>query len=259
MFDVYLVLCLTAALGGAINSVAGGGTLLTFPALFAALGDNVDAAAIANATSTLALFPGSVAGMWGYRREIVKTRRWSLLLVTPSIVGGMLGSLLVVLFPHGFKQLVPWLILTAAVLFCLQPQIARLTGVGHQHAPAKPLTIAGVVFFQLLVAIYGGYFGAGIGILMLSSLGIIGMTDIHEMNAVKTLLASLINGISSVVFIVNGRINWPFALAMAAAAIIGGYLGASVARQLNRRLVRAVVVTIGFVLASYYFYKQLAA
>lgn len=259
MLYVFFVLCLTAALGGAINSVAGGGTLLTFPALFAALGDNADAAAIANATSTLALFPGSVAALWGYRREIVQNRRWSLLLVTPSIIGGYLGSRLVVLYPGSFGLLVPWLILTAAVLFCLQPQIARLTGIGGAHAPATPATIAGVVLFQLLVATYGGYFGAGIGILMLSALGIMGMTDIHEMNAVKTLLASLINGISAVIFVTNGLVHWPYALAMAAAAIAGGYLGAHFARKLDRRLVRAVVVVIGFVLASFYFYKQLAA
>ena len=227
-FQEYAVLCLAAAVAGAVNSIAGGGTLLTFPVLFAALGSSGEAAVLANATSTVALVPGSLAGLFGYRREIRQERYWALSLLLPSLVGGIVGSLLVVLLPGElFKAAVPWLILTAALLFALQPQIARWTGIGRLHTaqPSRRL-VAGAIGFQFLVATYGGYFGAGIGILMLSSLAMMGLDDIHRMNAVKTLLASVINGVSAVVFIASGEVYWPFAMAMAVSSSIGGYLAA---------------------------------
>jgi uncharacterized protein len=256
----YVILCLAAALGGAVNAIAGGGTLLTFPALFAALGSTGDAAVIANGTSTVALVPGSIAALVGYRQEIRAEGRWVLALVAPSLAGGMIGSLLVVLLPSEiFKVAVPWLILIAASLFALQPQIARLTGIGQPHdASAMPGIRLGSIAFQFLVAVYGGYFGAGIGILMLSALAMLGMSDIHRMNAAKTLLASLINGTSCIVFIASGDVNWPFAIAMSIASSVGGYLAAHAARHVDRRVVRAIVVGIGFVLAAYYFYRQAA-
>lgn len=253
-----IFLCAAAAAAGAINAVAGGGTLLTFPALFAALGstDPVNAV-IANATSTTALVPGSLAGAWGYRREMRRLPRWSLALTWPSLVGGVIGSLLlVVLPPLTFKLLVPWLILTAAVLFALQPQLARWAGVGTAPAEGKHF-VAGAIVMQFFVSVYGGYFGAGAGILMLSILGFMGLGDIHEMNALKSLLAVLINGVSVVVFIAYRQIDWRLAVIMAISAIAGGYLGASTARRLSRTLVRGVVVGIGLVLATYYFYGQL--
>jgi uncharacterized protein len=254
----YVILCLAAALGGAINSIAGGGTLLTFPALFAALGTLPDAAVIANATSTVALMPGSAAALAGYRREIRQESHWARALLVPSLVGGFIGSLLVVLLPGAwFKAAVPWLILTAALLFALQPQIARWTGIGEPHPTLHSRKLlAGAWSFQFCVALYGGYFGAGIGILMLSALAMLGLTDIHRMNAVKTLLASVINGTSVLVFVATGKVHWPFALAMAAAASVGGYVGAHSARRVDRKLVRAIVVAIGFGLAGYYFYRQ---
>ena len=130
----YVILCLAAAVVGAINAIAGGGTLLTFPALFAALGTSPEAAVIANATSTVALMPGSLAALAGYRREIQQERHWARALLVPSLIGGFVGSLLVVLLPDElFKTAVPWLILTAALLFALQPQIARWTGIGKPH------------------------------------------------------------------------------------------------------------------------------
>lgn len=255
----YVILCLAAALGGAINAIAGGGTLLTFPALFAALGTSPEAAVIANATSTVALMPGSVAALAGYRREIQQERHWARALLVPSLIGGFVGSLSVVLLPSElFKAAVPWLILTAALLFALQPQIARWTGIGKPHPTLHSRRlIAGAWSFQFCVAVYGGYFGAGIGILMLSALAMLGLTDIHRMNAVKTLLASVINGTSVLVFVSTGKVHWPFALAMAVAASIGGFLAAHTARGIDRRAVRAIVVTIGFGLAGYYFYRQL--
>jgi hypothetical protein len=253
----YLILCLAAAAGGAVNAIAGGGTLLTFPVLFAALGSSGTAAVVANATSTVSLVPGSLAALAGYRREIRAERRWAGLLLAPSLVGGFVGSLLVVLLPGDwFKTTVPWLILTAAVLFALQPQIARWTGIGKPHSQ-HPQVVAGAIAFQFFVAVYGGYFGAGIGILMLSALAMIGLDDIHRMNAVKTLLASVINGTSVIVFVATGNVHWPYAIAMAISASAGGYLGAHAARRIDRSVVRAIVVAIGFSLAGYYFYRQL--
>jgi uncharacterized membrane protein YfcA len=255
----YGVLCLAAAAAGAINAIAGGGTLLTFPALFAALGSSAEAAVVANATSTVSLVPGSLAALAGYRHEIRQERRWASLLLVPSLIGGFVGSLLVVLLPSEiFKATVPWLILTAAVLFALQPQIARWTGIGKPHLQ-NPRVMAGAIAFQFLVAVYGGYFGAGIGILMLSALAMMGLDDIHRMNAVKTLLAAVINGTSVIVFAATGIVHWPYALAMAVSASIGGYLGAHAARRVDRTIVRAVVVAIGFTLAGYYFYRQWSA
>ena len=207
MIADYVFLFLVAAVAGAINSVAGGGTLLTFPALCVALGrarpdlTPAMAAVWANATSTVALCPGSLAGMWGYREELRQTRQWIVVLIWPSLIGGYIGSKLVMVLPaETFKVLVPWLILTAALLFLLQPYIARWTGIGKPHAAASRGTMVGIICFQFLVAIYGGYFGAGIGILMLSSLALIGLSDIHQMNGLKTLLALAINGVSVAVF-----------------------------------------------------------
>ena len=255
----YLILCLVAALAGAINAIAGGGTLLTFPALFAALGSSGAAAVLANGTSTVALVPGSIAALVGYRREIREERYWSMLLVAPSLIGGLVGAVLVVVLPSElFKAAVPWLILTAAVLFALQPQIARWIGVGQVHeGGSSRAVVAGAITFQFFVAVYGGYFGAGIGILMLSALAMMGLADIHRMNAVKTLLASIVNGISAIVFIVTGNVHWPYGLAMAVAASAGGYVGAHTARRVDRTVVRGIVVAIGFSLAGYYFYRQL--
>lgn len=251
-------LCFAAAAGGAVNSVAGGGTLLTFPALLAVLGSPAEAAVAANATSTVALFPGSLAAMAGYRRELSQTRAWAMLLLAPSLLGGVVGALLVTELPaESFKALIPWLILTAACLFWMQPRVMRWLGLGDQPDPTRPRHFTLVAVFQFFVAVYGGYFGAGIGILMLTALAIMGLHDIHQMNALKTLLASVINGVAVVVFVAKDKVDWPLALLMAAAAIAGGYAGAHVARRLDRNLVRRVVVLIGLSLAGYYLYPRI--
>lgn len=260
MFQTYVILCLSAAAGGAVNAVAGGGTLLTFPALVLALGGTDEATVIANATSSLALVPGSIASAWGYRRELATMRRWAVLLAPPSLLGGCVGALLVVgQPPKVFATLVPWLILLAASLFGLQPQLARWTGVGQHHAKPTSRSLAIIVVFQFVVSVYGGYFGAGAGILMLSALAMMGFENIHEMNSLKSTLGTLINVVAVFVFIVGHRIDWPFAIAMAVSAAIGGYFGASIARTLDKRLVRNAIVVIGFSLAAIYFYRQWAA
>jgi uncharacterized membrane protein YfcA len=246
----------SALAAGVINSVAGGGTLLTFPALLTALNPlGVEAGRVANATSTVALVPGSLAGAWGYRREMRAARHWTALLIGPSLIGGLVGSLLVTeLEARFFQMLVPWLILAAALLFMGQPAVARLIQ-AKPHAVPSRNTVAVIVFFQFLVAIYGGYFGAGIGILMLSGLALMGLPGVHEMNAVKTFLAVCINGVSVVIFVVKNMVEWRVVPVMIAASIAGGYLGARVARRVRPELVRWFIIAVGLGLAGYYFYK----
>jgi uncharacterized protein len=243
----------SAFLAGVVNSIAGGGTLLTFPALMA-----VVSPVAANATSTFALVPGSMAGAWAYRREMGASGKWVWLLMTPSIAGALIGTLLVTnLNETYFKHTVPYLILLATLLFMSQPLLSRWVGVGMHHAAPSRVTLAGIITFQFFVAIYGGYFGAGIGILMLSALSLMGFDDIHRMNALKTLLAAVINTVSVVLFIAYGKVVWQFGLVMAVAAILGGYAGASGARRMNRALVRWIVSSIGLGLSAYYFAKQM--
>jgi uncharacterized membrane protein YfcA len=246
----YLLLCLSAAAAGAVNSVAGGGTLLSFPPLLRLMD-----AVHANATSTVALMPGSIAGGFGYRKEVRECRGLILRLLAPSILGGIVGSLLVTeLPPSVFAALVPWLILTAASLFLFQGPVKRL--VKQKHGPPGPLTVVAVIGGQFLIAVYGGYFGAGIGILMLSVLPFMGTENIHQTNAAKTILAAVINGVTVVIFVIEGVVVWHYALAMAVAAIVGGYLAAHYARKLPTIYVRVLVIVIGFSLGGYYLWKQ---
>jgi hypothetical protein len=245
----YLWLCLSAVAAGAVNAVAGGGTLLTFPALTSAIDPE-----FANATSTVALFPGTLASVWGYRQQLPACKKWIGWLTVPSVLGGAVGALLV---DQTFGVVIPWLILLAAVLFLLQPTLGRLfkrETAALQDPSGKVL--AGIVVVQLFIGIYGGYFGAGIGILMLSSLSFLGLKDIHETNALKTFLAFCINVIAAGIFSARGMVEWRYALAMAAAAILGGYLGARFSLLLRPVLVRWIVIVIAFSLAAYYFARQ---
>jgi hypothetical protein len=249
----YGLLCAAAAAAGAINSVAGGGTLLTFPVLCAFLAGRPDASVMANATSTTALFPGSLAGMWAYRKEFKESGKWPWILVLPSVAGGLCGSLLVTrLPPETFEAVVPWLILGAGGLFWVQPRVSRWLGIGQPHDAPSTASMAGGIVFQFLIGVYGGYFGAGIGILMLASLGFVGLADIHRMNSVKTFLAGCINGMAVAVFITGDKVHWPAALAMAGAAVAGGYFGARAARRLNREWVRAFIVVCAFIVGIVY-------
>ncbi len=259
-FWTYTFLCASAFLAGVMNSVAGGGTLLTFPALTALV-----IPAVANGTSTVALLPGSFAGALGYRKELWECRRFVFRMIAPSIAGGFLGAWLVGKDQDAFALLVPWLILLAAVLFVVQAPLSKwvkrraaVEGVQPERHEPNWQTQALVIAFQFLVAVYGGYFGAGIGILMLSALGFMGVGDIHRMNAVKTCLAAAINAASVVVFVRDGLVNWDYAGPMVVAAILGGYTGARVARRLPASFVRYAVIVIGFGLAAFYFIKTYA-
>jgi uncharacterized membrane protein YfcA len=242
----WLILCGSAYLAGVVNAVAGGGTMLTFPSLLAVLSP-----VAANATSTFALFPGSLASGWGYRKELAECRDHLIRLLPPSFLGGIVGSLLLTRLPEKvFAGLVPWLLIGASTLLMLQKPVSRWIG-AHPHQKPTRSTLMGVVLFQFLVGVYGGYFGAGIGILMLSSLAFVGIPNIHHMNSVKSILAAAMNGVTIAVFLISGVIVWKYAIAMALTATLGGYMGARVARRMPVAWVRAIVVTIGFGVALY--------
>ncbi|MBK7929550.1 MAG: sulfite exporter TauE/SafE family protein [Bryobacterales bacterium] len=250
-FVGWALLCAAAFGAGVVNSVAGGGTLLTFPSLLAVMSP-----VLANGTSTFALFPGSLAAAWGYRTELARCRKHLVRLLPPSFIGGVIGSLLVTRLPERvFADAVPWLLVTASTLLLVQKPLSRWVG-AHPHEEPAARTLAAIVFFQFLVGVYGGYFGAGIGILMLSSLAFVGIHDIHEMNAVKTVLAAAMNGVTIVVFALSGAIVWKVAFVMAVAASVGGYTGARVARKMPAPFIRGLVVAIGFGVAAYSFFGK---
>ncbi len=262
----YALLCLAAFAAGAINSLAGGGTLLTFPVLLTVPGmTSVDA----NATSTVALVPGSAAAARGYRRELEGTGELLRLLIGPSLAGGLVGALLVVWLPGSvFDFAVPWLLLTASLLFLFQPVLGRF--VRSQVTPAAPPgekgrraagpgARAAVVAFQFAVAVYGGYFGAGIGILMLAALAFIAPADIHRLNAVKTFLAACINGVAVFVFVAGGKVVWSYGLVMAAAGLAGGFCGAHFGRRLPPAAVRWFVVVAGLAITAHQFARRLTS
>jgi uncharacterized membrane protein YfcA len=245
------IIFVSAFAAGMINSVAGGGTLLSFPSLIWIGRDPV----IANATSTVALWPGSLGGLFGFRRELQSSNRWSLWLGVPSLIGGAIGAFLLLRTSSSvFSQIVPYLILGATLLLAAQEQIMKKLSLSGPQRPSRRWWI-GALFFQFLVGIYGGYFGAGIGILMLAALGFLGLTDIHEMNGLKNLFALLINGIAAIYFILSGAVIWIDILVMATAAVLGGYFGAGVARRLGRRRVRRIVVLIGISMAVSLFFR----
>lgn len=236
-----------------INSVAGGGTLVSFPTLIW-LGLSP---VTANATSTVAIWPGTLGGIFGFRRELRSVRPVLLALAAPSVIGGIAGALLLRWTrPDVFAELVPYLILFATVLFALQEPIQRKLKTAGAHHHDSGRWLAGVMLFQLGVAIYGGYFGAGIGILMLAALGVIGLTDIHEMNGLKNLLGMCINGVAAVYFIFANMVYWPDVLVMVIGAIAGGYGGAGLARKIGRTAVRRIVILVGLGMAVSLFVRR---
>jgi uncharacterized membrane protein YfcA len=370
----HALLAVAALLAGAVNSFAGGGTILTFPVLGAILPDLPGRLVVANATSTIGLWPGAATAAWAYRGERDEVPAWARWLIVPSVLGAVVGTALVLVLPPAwFDALVPWLILTAALLFAGQPHLAAWAfsptlplplGVGetatsapplplgegrgegaaaptghphpafghplpkgeglvassqtlplplgegrgegaaaptrHPHpafghplpkgeglvassqtlprplgegrgegasaashpprapSPAAPARIATACGLQFLVSVYGGYFGAGIGILMLAVLGMLGLGDIHRLNGVKNVLGTVINGVAAGMFALGSlagwhAVSWPHAAVMAVASIVGSLGASHVARRLPARIVRRCVALIGFALAAYYF------
>jgi uncharacterized protein len=242
--------CAAAFLAGAVNSVAGGGTLISFPTLVWLGLPSV----IANATSTVAIWPGSLGSIWGFRRELGQTDPRMRTLCLSSLLGGGIGAMLLRLTPPAlFDHLVPFLILFATILFTVQGPIQKRLKerTGHAHRVWLP----GALLLQLAVAVYGGYFGAGVSIMMLSGLGILGLTDILQMNALTSLFSLCINGVAAILFFWAGMIYWPYVLPMALAAVAGGYGAAGVARRIGRTAVRRFVITVGFTISVVMFIR----
>ena len=242
-----LLVVVAAAIGGAINAIAGGGTLVTFPAL---VGLGIPAI-VANATSTVALWPGGIASMYGYRHELAGVRSWAVGFAVPSLVGGLAGALLLLRTPgERFDRIVPWLVLGATLLFVVQrPLMAALRKRSGDSAVVDPATrppSLALLLFQFGIAVYGGYFGAGIGILMLAALGFMGFTNIHRMNGLKNWGGLCINITAAVTFAVLGLVDWPVAMSMAAGAMLGGYAGSRLAQRVSQESVRRLVILIGF-------------
>lgn len=259
----------TTFVAAAVNAVAGGGTILTFPIVAAILPEGPARLVSANATSTIGLWPGALAAALASRTERHGQPPWIRWLLPVSVAGAVVGAVLVLALPPAwFSRLVPWLILWAAILFALQPRLSAMLGGTATAAPpaGEPPSRAMVVLassLQFLVALYGGYFGAGIGILMLAVLGCLWGGDIHRLNAAKNLLATAVNGTTTVLFIAasfltrhsgdHGVVSWPHASVMAVSSVAGGVAGVRLTRRLPAPLVRRIVALIGFGLAGYYF------
>lgn len=242
---------------GAVNAVAGGGTFFSFPALLAVGLPPV----VANASNSVALWPGSLTGAWAYRQELARYKRYLWPMGIASLLGGVVGGLLLLAAGDArFSSLIPWLLAFATLLFAFSPQLSR--GLKHLRQPATPPPAgphgAGSPvgwLVQWLVSIYGGFFGAGMGILMMASLAIGGHDDVQHINALKNLLSAVIYSVTVMTFIVAGAVSWPHTLMMVLTASLGGYGGARVARKIQGPWLRRLVIAAGSALTLYYFYK----
>ncbi len=242
-------LCLATFAAGMINALAGGGTLLTFPALLA-----FTSSVGANCTSTLALLPAAMSSSLAYRKEIKEDRAWLTWLAPVSLVGAALGGLLVILpNPEHFDRIVPYLALIASVLFTLQPLLSPRIALpeGASHKP--PFW---VLFSQFLIAIYGAYFGAGIGIMMLALLGLLPLGGMIRANALKIFFAGLINLVASIIFLFGGNIRWDLLALMVPVAILGGYLGGIFGRKIPKIWLRVFVIVVGFGQTIWFFMRM---
>lgn len=245
-------LFVAAIIAGAINSVAGGGSLISFPAL---IGFGVPSIP-ANATNTAALWLGSLSSAIAYSRDTKIYRDLLLPLVMPSIIGGLLGALALVVTPPAlFDEIVPFLVLFATLLFAFREPINRLFNLGGTEERVTALGRVWGFLFQLFVATYGGYFGAGIGILMLGSLSVMGLRDIHRMNGLKTILGTVINVIAFIFFAFKELVVWNLAALMAIGAIVGGYAGARLAKRVAQRSIHVFVIGVGLSVSVWLFLK----
>ena len=265
-----------AFIGGALNAVAGGGSFLTLPTLLYAGVAPVSA----NATSTFAMWPASLASALAYRDEISRARTWMTRLGVVSLAGGLLGGLLLVrTSDESFIRLLPWLMLVAAATFSFG---GRITGWARSRRSGRspgrggeaesidasmpgPPGHAGSIHhvdvplwtlpLQLVIATYGGYFGGGMGIMMLAAMAVAGMTDMHEMNALKVVLAIAINGVALAAFVATGAISWAPGVVMVLGGVAGGYAGAAVARRVSGKVVRAIVIVVAWTMTAYFFVR----
>lgn len=244
-----IVFFFVPAIAAAINSVAGGGTFLTFP-IFIMSGLSPLAA---NVMSTIALWPGTISSAYGYKNHIADNLKKLFPLFAICVIGGAAGSLTLLHTPElVFRQLVPWLLLCATLIFTFGKYAIDFF---HKYFPACKGSYVGALLLQVLISFYGGYFGAGIGILMLAMLQLMGMNDIHKMNALKVLLAAAINAATVVVFISSDVVMWNLAAIMISGGVAGGYVGACLALKVPPKYVRVLVSFIGFSMAIYFFMK----
>lgn len=255
-----LLIAVGALLAGAVNSIAGGGTFFSFPALLAIGVPPV----VANASNSVALWPGSLSGAWAYRRELRRFRAYLLPMGIASLLGGVAGGLLLLAAGDArFGALIPWLLAFATLLFAAAPYLAGALRRWRAKADAPagtadPAAAHGrgsplVWLAQGIVSIYGGFFGAGMGILMMASLAIAGHEDLHEVNALKNLLSAVVYSVTVITFITAGAVSWPHTLVMLVTATVGGYLGAAVARRIPALWLRRTVIAVGTLLSVYYF------
>ncbi|GIV87279.1 MAG: UPF0721 transmembrane protein [Chloroflexus sp.] len=249
VFDLGLIFG-AALLAGALNAIAGGGSFFSFPALLVAGVPPI----VANATNALALWPGTLASVGAYRQELHGQQRDIWLFSGLSLIGGLVGAVLLLYTDERrFTALIPYLLLFATLIFTFSPQITRLTHyVAGTHGGNQRLL---VVIVYVAIAIYGGFFGAGLGILTLAALSLLGYDNIHRMNALKTLQAALVNGIAVVTFVATGLIAWMPALVMIGGAIVGGYGGAAIARRIDAGRVRTAVVWLSIGLTIWFFVR----
>lgn len=243
----HLVFFVVAAVGGAINSVAGGGSFLLFPVLmFGGL-----SAVAANIMCSIALWPGSVASAIAYWREVKTPIAVLKKLLFFCVIGSAIGAWILLHFPEEtFAKLVPWLLLMATLIFAFGRLL--LAKLRLEHASTNHVV---VYLGMLLIAVYGGYFGAGIGILMLAMLQLAGHSHMHEMNAMKTVLGSAINAVAVVIFIASGRVEWHWAAALVAGGISGGYIGTKLALKVSPEKIRRLVIVIATAMTAYFFIK----
>ena len=247
-----IFLLFAGALGGALNSVAGGGSFIAFPALLFTGVPPIPA----NATNTIALWTAAAASGGAYRTRLDVPRRVMVPLLASCLIGGLAGAVLLLKTPaQTFMRVLPWLTLGATLLFAFGRKLAggRKSAIGHEASAAA---LTGATIFQLVVAVYGGYFGGGMGIVMLAMLATLGMTDIHAMNALKSVMGSVINGVAVVAFIVARAVYWKQGIAMIVGGILGGYLGAHYAQKVPQVWIRMLVVVVGAGMTVYFFWKS---
>jgi uncharacterized membrane protein YfcA len=243
------LLFLAAALGGALNSVAGGGSFISFPALLFTGVSPV----IANATNSVALWPAGVASAFAYRKDMNQPRAQLLTLGASSLAGGAIGAVLLLRTRETtFVHLLPFLLLTATLVFTFGGSITNRLRASRSTDASRSALASGAIF-QLVISVYGGYFGGGMGILMLATLSMMGMADIHAMNGLKTLLGTLINGVAVVLFIIAGKVAWTPGAVMIVGGTLGGFVGASIARRIEQVWVKRFVLVVAWGMTAYFF------
>lgn len=246
-----IFLFFAGALGGGINAVAGGGSFVAFPALLFTGVPPIPA----NATNTLALWVGTTASGRAYSQKLNIAPRVMIPLVLTSILGGLAGAFLLIKTPaQTFLHVLPWLMLGATLLFAFGKHLTGRISAGISR-DATNASVAGASLFELLVAVYGGYFGGGIGIMNLAMLAALGMTNIHAMNKLKVILGGVINGVATATFIVTRAIVWPQATVMIAGSLLGGYSTAHFAQKLSQAWVKSFVILVGTAMTIYFFIR----